>query len=275
MPAELGLGADSAAQQDGRREVGARCEHDGLRLDAAAVSEPSPDRTRPLQEHALDKRVAENGEVRPSPGGVEIRERGVPADAGDDVRGSRGDPDRPLGVVRVIEQGETELLGGGEERAVEGRGRVGVCSPGAQRRPGPLEVRRQARMSPIRPPLVVVRGRSRQHETRVVRRAAADHARSQRAIVLAARAPVVREHERPRIEQLLRPAAAVERPVVRAGLQQTNAPGGILRKARGHHTPGGAAADDQNVVVLRPPTGLYESGRMRAERGKDIRRSVG
>ena len=37
------------------------------------------------------------------------------------LAGDRGDPDRRVSGVRVLEQGETELLAGGEERAVEGR----------------------------------------------------------------------------------------------------------------------------------------------------------
>src|SRR5262245_55740218 len=103
---------------------------------------------------------------------------------------------------------------------------VGACR--LHRDGGAVKKRAERLVRPVRAPFIVVRGRSLEKEAGVMGRAAADDARPEGAVVLAARSPVVRERERAGVEQLLRPAAVGERPVVGPGLDEANVAGGIL-----------------------------------------------
>ena len=178
---------------------------------SASIRSPArgdhPLRARPVHGQPVDEGVGEDGEVRPAPRRVEVREPRVPAGPLDDVRGERGPADGLRRVVRVVEEREAELTGRLEERDMERRRLVRVRRPDAERLARPGEVRRQGRVAPVGPPFVVVLGCADHRHAGVVRGAAADHPRTERPFVLAARPPVVREGERPRVEQVVGPRA--------------------------------------------------------------------
>ena len=211
----------------------------------AAVTHPL--RARPVHGQSVDQGVGEDGEVRPAPRRVEVREPRVPAGPLDDVRGERGPADGLRRVVRVVEEREAELTGRLEERDMERRRLVRVRRPDAERLAGLGEVRRQGRVAPVGPPFVVVLGCADHRHAGVVRGAAADHPRTERPFVLAARPPVVREGERPRVEQVVGPRPGRPGAVVGARFDQADPPCRILGEARRHDAPCGAATDDRDV----------------------------
>ena len=124
------------------------------------------------------------------------------------------------------------------------RVRRGDSEHGARSR----HVWRESRPRPGFTPLVVVLGCACDGHARVVRRAPADNACSERALVLAADAPVVRERQSPRIEKIRRPAPGAEWAVVRPGLDQADRSRGILGQTRGDHAACRATPDDHDVV---------------------------
>ena len=195
MPSQLVLRANPASEQDHRGEVGAGAEHDGVRLEPATIREQDADSARAAQQHAVDERLAEHGEVGSRPDGIEVGERRVPADATAHVCPRRPDSDRFRGGVQVSEEREAGKLRCSDEGGMKGCRPFGVCPSRAKRVSSSLEARRDRRVRPVRPPLVVVGPGALEQQTGVVRRAAADDPGAQRAIVLAARSPVVREHE--------------------------------------------------------------------------------
>ena len=158
-----------------------------------------------------------------APGGLEVRERRVPARPLDDVRGKRRSADGLHRIVGVVEQREPRLAGGLEEGDVEGSGLRRVGGQHSERVSCTPQVGSEDHVAPFLSPLVVVGGRADHRHAGVVCRAAADHARAERAVVLAARAPVVRERERARIEEIVRPRARRARAVVGPGLDQADA----------------------------------------------------
>jgi hypothetical protein len=60
----------------------------------------------------------------------------------------------------------------------------------------------------------------------------------------------VREGERTRVEHVGRPPPAVVRPVIRPGLDEADAPIGVLAQARGEDATRRAAAEHQDVESL-------------------------
>ena len=228
-----------AAQQDRRRAVGAGRQHNrpGAQL---AGRRREPDGAPALQQHAVDERVAEDRQVLPRAGGVEVGEGGVPAHG-------------PDGVDRVQDRVAARHLG---PRRVPGRELLAPDRPRPHLALGPAQVRLDRRVAPAVPPLVVVPRRAGQHHARVVRRAAAEDAGAQLRAVLAVGRPRVREGERAGVERVGRPAPILVRAVVGSGLDQANLPP-VLAQARGKHTAGGASACDQHVeagVRGHPPT---------------------
>src|SRR5262249_7052610 len=59
--------------------------------------------------------------------------------------------------------------------------------------------------------------------------------------------PRMRERKRASVEQVVRPAAAGVRPVVRSGLEQADRAARVLAQPGGEHAPGRAAARDHDV----------------------------
>ena len=207
VPRQLGFGPDPAPQQDRRGEVRARGEDDHVGVDPFPGCRDDSRRARAVERESVDRGVGGNGEIRPAPSRVEVRERRIPARPLDHVRRKRGAADRLHRIVGVVERGESRLAGCLEEGDMEGRGlgRVGglhaeqvACAP---------QVGRESLVAPLPSPLVVVLGGADHRHAGVVGRAAADHPRAERPVVLAARAPVVRERERARIEEIVGPGA--------------------------------------------------------------------
>ena len=104
---------------------------------------------------------------------------------------------------------------------------------------------------------------ARQHDARVVRRAAAHDPRAQLGAVLALGLPRVREGQPAGVEDVRRPAPAVVGPVVGAGLEQADL-ATALAQPRREHAPGRAAADDQELELGAPghPRTISENGLM-------------
>src|SRR5436305_5264626 len=75
---------DAAPEQDSRRPVCA-CRDDHRRRAQLAPRRHGAHRARPFQEHAVYDRVAEDGQVLPPAGGVDVGERSVPAPGPDGV----------------------------------------------------------------------------------------------------------------------------------------------------------------------------------------------
>ena len=115
-------------------------------------------------------------------------------------------------------------------------------------------------------PLVVVVRRPDHGHAGVVGRTTADHAGAERSLVLAARAPVVGERQRARVEQIRRPGSGRARAVVGARLDQADMAVGILREPRRHDAPRGAASYDGDVdphppSIRRPERAAHAYGR--------------
>ena len=225
--AQLVRRADAAAQQDRRRAVGARGEHDRAGLDHAGAR------------GVVARRRLARGPARP-PRGRPARRRRSSGSAGREpgsryasaalqrVRPRRLTGTRPAPrdgglVVEVVERRLAERLPAGERRAGERAHLIRLEPAGADRRLGPGQQRRHARPAPRlvpgrRRPLVVVGRRAPHDEAAVVRRGAADDA----ARHVGAVAPVVRSGAVGRIEQVGRPAAGVVVAVVGSGLDEAD-----------------------------------------------------
>ena len=161
-PAQRILGPDAAAKQDRRRAVAARRDDDGVRLDlelAAVAHDGGAAGAIAVEHHAVDDRLGEDGEVRPSACRIEIGEARVPAHrvAGVD-RILRGARDRTR-IVRIVDERDALLLRGSEHGPVPGSELLVAQPPCAQLRLGPTEARLELGERPSRSdlaPLVVV-----------------------------------------------------------------------------------------------------------------------
>jgi hypothetical protein len=228
---ERQCGIEAAPQEDRGRAVRARSDHDGARPHLAALG-CQPHGPTGLDEHAVDERVAADREIRPRSRRIEIREPRVPASCAAHVRGV--DDGVVAGRVR--------------ERAVPGRDLLHGERSRREDRLRALEERRDLGVAPAGAPRLEVLGRWAQEDARVVRRAAADHACAELRAVLAGGLPGVRERERPRVEQVGGPPAALERAVVRPRLDEADGARRVLREPRGEHTARGPTARDRHVV---------------------------
>ena len=261
---ELVLRPDAAPQEDRGREVRTRREHDGAGVDPLARRREHALGTRPVQHEPVDRCLGEHAQVRPRAGRVEVRESRVPARPLDDVRRKRRPADRLRGIVGVVEHVEARVTRRLEERDVERRGLGRVGGEDAKHVARAGEVGRERLVPPGVAPFVIVGGRPDDRHACVVGGAAADHAGAERAVVLAARAPVVREAEGARVEQVVRPGAGAAGAVVGASLDQADATVGILRQTRREDAPRGAAADDRHVVHHQRSIRPQIQGRLRA-----------
>ena len=140
---QLGGRPDAAAHQDCRAEVRPGGENHRGRLDALTVRGLHRGAAPALEDQAVDKRVAEHGEVVTTSRCLEIGEGATPAHAADDIHGQAGHADGLGGVVRRVEQGEPGMLGRLEERVMRRRGPVGVRARRAHLCRRTLEVRRE------------------------------------------------------------------------------------------------------------------------------------
>ena len=230
---DAGLGADPAAEEDRRRAVCARRQHDLARRDLAGRG-ADPGGAAGVVDDAVDQRVGEHGQVRPRAGRIEVRERGVP-------------PDGPDGVHRVQDRVVPCRLG---ERCVPRRELVTRHRPCAELALGAVEERLEDGVAPAVAPLVVVGGRAAEDDAGVVRRAAAEDPRAQLRAILAVGLPRVGEGEPAGVEHVGRPAPVGVGTVIGSGLDEANGAVGILRQASGENAAGRPAAHDDGVEAL-------------------------
>ncbi len=248
---ELVLRTDPASQEDRRGEVRAGGEDDDAGVDPLARRRDHACGTRSVEREAVDRRLGEDGQVRPRAGGVEVGERSVPAGPLDDVRRERRPADGMCGIVGVVEQRVARVARRLEKRDVQRRGLGRVSGDDAEPLPRAGEIGREGLVSPRLAPFVVVRGRPDDGHARVVGGTAADHARAERTVVLTTRAPVVREAERARVEQFAGPTAGGSGAVVGPRLDHADAAVGVLGEVRRDDAPGGAAPNDRHVESHR------------------------
>jgi hypothetical protein len=101
---EVGLGADSAAEQDCRRPARACSEHDHIGTQHLRAGNGGGC-TLSLEEHAVDQRICADGQILAFAGGIEVGERRIPAHTVRHVERSDTDSERTRVVVQVTEQG--------------------------------------------------------------------------------------------------------------------------------------------------------------------------
>ena len=230
-----------------RREVRAGREQHDVRLEHAAVAVTTPvarERSSAARSTSVSVTIVRFGRSRAGRG------RRTPRSSGVRRRRSPG-----TGRRRPVRWRRSDRRSGSRRPARRRGRRTGSvraepCSTapsGALRQP--LQVWPHVLVRPAVTPLVVVGGRARDHHAGVDRRRAAEDAAAQATPVLASGAPVVPRREGTRVEDLGRPAAVLERPVVGAGLDEADAAVGAVAQPRGEHAPGSAAPDYDGVVA--------------------------
>ena len=251
-PLQLAVRADSRAQEDRRGEVRTGCEDDDVGLVEASLRVDDADRAIGTQDDPVDESVGQHGQVRSRTARVEVRERRVPACSVDDVRRERACADRPVEVVQVVEEREAERVRRLDEGDVEGTGRARVRGRGPQHGPRSFEEGPEALVRPAGAPLVVVRGRSLHDHARVHGRRASEDLPAERPPVRGPGSPEVRRRGRACVEDLRRPAALAQRPVVGAGLEQADAPVRVLAQSRREDASRRSATHDDDVEAHGP-----------------------
>ena len=269
----LGL-ADPGAQEDRRRPVGARGQDRRARPDAQLLAVAPRNDLDPVvvRREAVAERAVDHAEVGPPARRVEVRERGVDADASLDVDRLRAEADAAVEVVEIVRTRKPERRSRVEAGPVERPDLVLGVVPDAE----PLDRAREERPQRVRAPglvpdgagpaVVVLRAADRD-DAAVVRGAAADHpgARqldrpAQGVQVARVVAPGVGRGERASVEEVGGPGSRVARPVVGPGLEQDH-----LRLALGREPPGddaaGRPAAEHHDVALEPLHGASISRR--------------
>ena len=249
------------------------------------AADDDPGRAPALDDDAVDERAADD--PQPVAHRVEVGERGVPADAVDDVHRLGRDADRLVEVVRVRELRQPGRRARGVPRGLERRELGDRVRAHPLLRGGALEEREQLVRRPAgqAPAVVVARWPQVCTAPLWAEQPPSTRARS-KPMPVAGEAPVVGGPELARVEEVRGPARIAERARVRAGLEHEHVDAGLGQPrgddgARGpaadHHDVGlgGNISSEEVVVLALLPVGdrLEVAGHLRAlERARSRRR---
>ena len=122
--AQVLRGPNAASHQDRWRAIGSRGDHDDAGVQLAVLTSDAgyrANRSTTVEEHAVDQGVCHQLEVGPSPGGIEVRERGAPAHCIGRVDWDRCHPLGRVEVVWRVEAGDAQPDRCLERTAMPGR----------------------------------------------------------------------------------------------------------------------------------------------------------
>ncbi|CAB4939284.1 unannotated protein [freshwater metagenome] len=217
-----------------------------------------------LDQHARHRGQRRHGGPGAGAHRVEVGERGVPALTVDDVDRCDVDSRGTVEVVEVVASGEPCRDAGGDEGPLEGLhlvvGVAGDAHALARRVEMPAELGGRPAREPGSRPRVVVADPAHRLAAAVVGGAAPDHAgavEGQQApgVARTGVAPVVRQRQRGRVEQVGGPARRAMGAVVGARLDHEHGAVAPFEEPSRHDRPGRAGAHDHDVDRRRKRRG--------------------